>query len=222
MSPWLKLENATIQEVSIKKKGQQALSEPCKPVSYTCGHCGERVNSIRGDDWAHDSKTGETTQVLREAKIRVCSGCHQPTFFDGEGRQFPGTEFGETVDHLPADIKRVYNEARACMSVSAYTSAALACRKLLQNLSVHLSAPGNKSFAFYVQWLVDNNHVPQPCHGWIDSIRKLGNEATHEIPAINREAAKDAIKFSEMLLKIIFEYPYKVTGAAPTSAPATP
>ena len=43
-----------------------------------------------------------------------------------------------------------------------------------------------------------------------DKIRKLGNEANHEIMIGNREDAKKIIQFSTMLLKTNYEYPKEI------------
>ncbi|MBK9304696.1 MAG: DUF4145 domain-containing protein [bacterium] len=59
----------------------------------------------------------------------------------------------------------------------------------------------------YVQFLADNNYVPPDAKGWVDHIRKKGNEANHEITVMIREDAEDLLSFIEMLLKVIYEFP---------------
>jgi hypothetical protein len=75
------------------------------------------------------------------------------------------------------------------------------------NVSVSLNAPENKSFIEYVDYLDSNHHIPPSAKSWVDVIRTKGNEATHEIPMVKEDDAKKIIKFCEMLLKTIYEYP---------------
>ena len=67
----------------------------------------------------------------------------------------------------------------------------------------------------YVQYLADKGFVPPNGKGWVDHIRKKGNEATHEISHMERGDAEELIAFAEMLLKFIYEFPAKVPAAQP-------
>jgi len=46
--------------------------------------------------------------------------------------------------------------------------------------------------------------------GWVDHIRKKGNEANHEIVIMKKGDALDLITFIEMLLKFIYEFPSRI------------
>ena len=96
------------------------------------------------------------------------------------------------------------------MSVSAYTAAVLACRKLLMNSAVAQGAAAGKTFVSYVDHLADKGYVPPNGRGWVDHIRKRGNEANHEIKLMSGSDAEELITFIEMLLKFIYEFPAKV------------
>jgi hypothetical protein len=61
----------------------------------------------------------------------ICPVCGGPTYFNEHGVQFPGIAFGNPVEHLPVGVRELYEEARNCCSVAAYTSTVLAARKLL-------------------------------------------------------------------------------------------
>lgn len=119
----------------------------------------------------------------------------------------PGVAFGNEVAHLPADVDGLYREARNCMSVSAFTAGVLATRKLLMNVAASLGASPGGSFQSYVTYLEENGYVPPKARGWVDHIRKKGNEATHEIPPIARTDAEELITFVEMILKLVYDYP---------------
>ena len=44
-------------------------------------------------------------------------------------------------------------------------------------------------------------------NNWADSIRTWGNAATHEIQSVKESTADKAIKFTEQVLLLSFEYP---------------
>lgn len=137
-----------------------------------------------------------------------------PTFMHGDV-QIPGVSPGNEVGHLPKDIGALYNEARNAVAASCFTASVLTCRKLLMNIAVSLKADPGKRFVEYVDYLAQQGYVPPNGRGWVDHIRKKGNEATHEIVLMSRADAEELIAFSEMLLKFIFEFPAKVPPAKP-------
>jgi len=145
----------------------------------------------------------------RQCGIWVCP-CGNPTFFEGE-KQYPGYPFGGEIGGIAeAGVKELYDEARKCTGTQAFTAAVLVCRKLLMHIAVEKGAPKGKSFMEYVEFLSDNHYVPPDGKGWVDHIRKKGNEATHEIAVMKREDAGDLITFTEMLLRFVYEFPSKI------------
>jgi len=166
---------------------------------FRCGHCG---NLVASDLAFYDE---------REMKrIYICPHCEDPTFFTRHRRQIPGVSPGNEVQHLPEELNELYGEARRCVSVGSYTSSVLACRKLLMNIAVSQGADEGLSFIRYVEYLANNGFVPPNGRGWVDHIRRKGNEATHEIALMRTEDAEELIAFAEMLLKFIYEFPARV------------
>jgi hypothetical protein len=176
------------------------------PRSFVCGYCGNQVGSSSGYH-----RTDNHQKKLPGPYLYVCPFCAGPSFFDG-AKQTPGAPFGASVPNVPPAVGALYDEARNCMRVDAYTAAALAARKLLMNVAVSQNAEPDKSFQYYVKYLEDNRHIPSNARVWVDHIRNKGNEATHEIPAITRQDAEDLISFSEMILRLVFDYPARVPG----------
>lgn len=170
-----------------------------EPRTYRCGHCSRDVGPNRG--YHAPSRP--------DYLIYVCSSCEKPTFFEG-GQQIPGALVGEDVQSLPGLIREVYDEARRCMSVRAHTAAVLACRKLLMNVAVAQGAEKNKSFEYYVNYLSDEGWIAPNARPWVDRIRKLGNDATHEITHRSKDDAVDALVFIEMLLRTVYEFPARL------------
>jgi hypothetical protein len=169
-----------------------------EPRAYTCGYCGHEVGPNQGYFVNH-----------KLYRLYICTYCSRPTFFEPEGDQFPGVAYGLEVNFLPDEVEGLYNEARRTMSVNAFTAAVMACRKVLMNVAVQEGAKAGESFAFYVDWLAEQGYVPTKGRDWVDRIREKGNEANHEIPAIDRTDAEDVLSFTEMLLKVNYEMPAK-------------
>ena len=170
--------------------------------NYTCGYCGTAIASQKG--WKANGN---------HAAIYICHMCTRPSFFDGTqaGKQFPGVVFGNHVNDIPEDsVSALYDEARSCTSASAYTAAILCCRKLLMHVAVSKGAEKGKTFVHYVDFLADHHFVPPDAKDWVDHIRKIGNEANHEIVIMPKEEAEELLSFCEMLLKVIYEFPATV------------
>jgi hypothetical protein len=124
--------------------------------------------------------------------------------------------FGAPVAALLKDVEELYDEARRCVSVSGYTTAVMACRKLLMHVAVEKGAKENQSFRQYIVWLVENHFVPPGGEGWADHIRGAGNDANHEIALIEQHAAEQVMSFVELLLKFVYEMPARVGMSTPT------
>ena len=73
------------------------------------------------------------------------------------------------------------------------------------------SAAG-KGFVDYVNDLEGGGFIAPPNKPWVDKIRTLGNEATHDLPAMTKEQARMALDFSAMLLKTLYEYPARAAA----------
>lgn len=179
--------------------------------SYTCGYCGNAVASNRG--W----ETGVSASQPQKASIYICPLCKQPTYIYA-GDQVPGVIYGDEVSNLPDNIASLYREARNCIAARSYTASVLTCRKLLMNIAVAQGATEGKTFLHYVEHLAASGYVPPNGRGWVDHIRKKGNEANHEISLMNKSDAEELILFAEMLLKFVYEFPSRVPAAQPPTS----
>jgi hypothetical protein len=178
-----------------------------EPHQFTCGHCGNLVGSNLGYSSATDAN----------ARIHICPFCDQPTYVN-VGRQAPGSPFGNDVMNLPDDVDQLYREAREAVTASAYTAAVLVCRKLLMNMAVERKAKEGLTFVQYVEYLAEEGYVPPEGKGWVDHIRRKGNEANHEIAPMARADAEELISFVEMLLKFVYEFPSRIPPAPPSES----
>ncbi|KAB2337641.1 DUF4145 domain-containing protein [Cytobacillus depressus] len=178
-------------------------------VSYTCGFCNNDVAPSQG---YYSTTQDYMFRDITSGILAICPKCNLPTFINkiNDNLQTPQPRLGKDIPFLPKEIKEIYNEARNCISVHAYNSAALSCRKLLMNVAFSKGAKAGEKFAVYVDFLDNNHFIPPGGKGWVDHIRKKGNEATHEIPNLKREDALELLDFTEMLLRNVFEMPGKM------------
>lgn len=169
---------------------------------FRCGHCGFKVANDKG--YHHNDPN---------RRIYVCPNCDKPTYFYAGSLQLPGVVPGNEVEHLPADLASLYKEARNCCGIGAYTASVLASRKMLMNIAVQQGAKEGLKFIEYVDHLAATGFIPPNGRGWVDHIRRKGNEATHEIALMSQADAEELIAFTEMLLKFIYEFPARVPPA---------
>lgn len=187
---------------------QPQLRERVQGIHYTCGYCGREPAPSQAyfSNEYHQDQFNKTIADIN-GWIYICSKCGKPTFFDFEENQTPAIKFGNEVESITAEsVKKAYTEARDCTGVGAYTAAVLICRKILMNLAHTHGAAEGLRFVQYVDFLHENHYTPPNSDSWVDKIRTKGNEATHEIPDINKEDAKQILRFVEMLQKFNFEF----------------
>lgn len=181
------------------------------PHTFKCGYCSRDVGSNKGFSGM------DHTRAI-QPHIYVCPICYQPTYFRSDlNLQIPGNPFGDPVDHLSKHVATVYEEARRCMAVNAYTAATMLCRKLLMNIAVEKGAKEGDSFASYVDYLKNNGFVPQGVESWVKEVKEKGNVANHEVAPVDKSESEDIINFLEMLLKFIYEFPGKRNVPATSS-----
>lgn len=180
-------------------------------VRYVCGYCQTTVSSSLG--WFSRFNTGQTM-----ANLRVCPECNKPTFFFNN-LQMPGVRFGNSVEKLPPNLEKLYDEARSCTAAAAYTPAVLATRKMLMHVAVDKGAAEGQSFHSYVEYLAAKGFVPPNGRGWVDHIRTKGNEANHEIRLMSKADAEELLVFTEMLLRFDYEFPNRVPKPPASTGP---
>jgi hypothetical protein len=163
-------------------------------ASYRCGYCSSDVGSAMG-----------LATEGNLAFVRICPQCNGPTFFAVDGGQWPGPKVGTTVTHLPSDVQSLYEEARSSIAGNAFTGSVMLCRKILMHIAVEKGAKDNLSFQKYVQWLIEQRYAPRGAEVWVDYIRDRGNDANHEIIVMTKDDATGVLRFTEALLRNVYE-----------------
>lgn len=180
-------------------RGNWANTGAGNAINYVCGHCGKDIESRE----FYFSGPGQDGQIY------ICHRCNRPTFFDkskSPATQMPAPIVGRPIGKLPADVSDLYNEIRAANASGSFSLVILGARKLLMHLAVSHGAEPSKTFLEYVDYLHSEHHVPPKSKGWVDKIRKMGNDANHEIVIGSQKDAETIIGFLGLLLVFMYEY----------------
>ncbi|MDD4684750.1 MAG: DUF4145 domain-containing protein [Bacteroidales bacterium] len=169
--------------------------------NYVCGYCGSDITSQFGYYAMDDNRSGQI------AYIRICHRCGKPTFISNDGKTVPSAIYGKNIEHLPKEIEELYNEARRCFNIDAYTSVIMCCRKLLMHIACENGAEKDLAFGRYVQYLKDKGYVATPTHKLADAILTYGNIANHQLEIYTKKDATNIMLFTEAILKNIYELP---------------
>ncbi len=183
------------------------LSGKLESKNFICGHCGSDITTNIG---YHMAEKGYTSDA-GSGYIYICHKCNKPTYISFN-EQVPGSLYGKSfLKGIFQDEKtyELYEEARQCMKINAYTSIGMCCRKLIMHIAVDCGAEIGKNFAHYVDYLDQNNYIPANCKKWVDIIRDKGNEANHEIVILEKKDAKQLLSFIEIIISVIYEMPYQ-------------
>ena len=162
--------------------------------SYTCGYCGENIASNKG-------------YISNYGLIYICHNCHKPSYVDNNKIITPGAIYGVEIKHLPNEIMTVFDEARRCFSISAYTSVIMCCRKLLMHIECTNGFEENQSFGKCVQYLKDEGYLARPSWALAETVLKYGNIANHKLELYDVDDARNILLFTETILKGIYELP---------------
>lgn len=138
----------------------------------------------------------------------MCTRCYNPILFDVENHNtIPYSSEFKDVSGLPDKVKKIYKEIRDSYAVGAYTCSVTVCRTLLAHISVETDADEGKSFQYYVKHIEENCLPKVMDKGWLDRIRKVGNECVHDLVIADKELARDMIRLSEIVLKGLYDVP---------------
>ncbi len=180
-------------------------------IRYVCGYCGTDTTPSFG--WNSMDSSGIIGYTL------ICTNCNKPSFIETLRRKItrttPAAKLGKNVSGLPDEVQNLYDEARKCTSIGAYTSTVLTCRKILMHVAVEKGAEEGKKFIDYVDYLAEKNYIPPNGKDWVDYIRSKANEANHEIVIMEHKEADDLISFTEMLLRLVYEFKHRLQKDEP-------
>lgn len=175
-----------------------------KHRNFQCGACG---NSVTGRVMAY------ARRHLDGAELSWCiCSCEreEPTILIdqcGAMSQVPQACELRPDPKWPDDLRRLFEEASRAFTAGACTASAMASRKLLMTCACHEGDTDGKKFVEYVDYITGRVLNFPKARSAIDKIRKIGNEANHEIAFVSREDAKLALEIVSYMLNTIYSLP---------------
>jgi len=192
-------------------------------IPFYCSYCGRETVATEGLLGEADIRVveeGRFSQTNENPVLAICPYCGFPTFLFGPVGQIPGRKYGNNVSNITEEsVESIYNQARDCYSVGAFTAVLQLCRTLLMHIAVSKGEEPGKTFKQYVTCLIDNGILPKDSKSWVDKIRSLGNDAVHEIHIRTEEEAQNILDFTEMVLKLVYEYPSRAIKGSKQTKP---
>jgi len=88
------------------------------------------------------------------------------------------------------------------------------------HIAVAEGARPGLSFREYVDYLAANGYLPPRGKDWVDHVRDKGNEANHDIVQMKKEGAQTLIRFLQLLLTFLYEFPSQVPPKPAASSSA--
>ena len=181
------------------------IREEVSRYTYTCGLCNTVVSGFVVS--VYKTPIGGVKWVL-------CTNCGYGSVVN-DYTLYPGTLFGPIIEGLPKNVGEAYQEARSCMSVSAYTACELLCRKILMHVAVEKGAKEGESFSEYLTFLAYQGYITPPMKKWVDLIRQHGNKAAHLLEPPDRTRAESTLMFTAELLRLIYEMEHMANQYTP-------
>ena len=157
---------------------------------------------------AHTTPVG--TPKASSTRWLRCVRCMTP-HVEHDGKVSPGDRPLSTPKGVHGLELKAWEEVRDCLSVGAFTASVMLCRKILFHVAVAdgLPAKDNRNrapnFAQVVAHLESSGLVTLKMVPWVNRIKNVGNEASHEINPIDRDKALDVARFTEQLLRLAYE-----------------
>ena len=127
-------------------------------------------------------------------------------------------------EHVPSEIEAIFREGATCLSVECFNAAGtmfrlcvdLATKPLLPETddkeNDNENVPNNRirrTLGLRLNWLFDNNKLPEDLHELSDCIRDDGNDGAHA-GTLQKEDAGDLLDFTEALLERLYTEPKRL------------
>jgi len=172
---------------------------------YHCSYCDKEVSGR-----VVASYLSPRNNKIRDVVYLLCTSCTQGSVWSIKNNSvIPGSKPGKSLEGLPEEINKAYEEARKCFSVGAFTATELLCRKILMHIGVDKGAEEGGSFKSYIDFLEEKGYITPVIKNWADLIRTHGNESTHKLEPPNKKRTEATFMFLLQLLRIIYEMEFK-------------
>lgn len=178
-------------------------------VPYTCGGCGKSVQGRIVASAVYQNPAANHHGIAywclypcgEPTVLKVETAPHNKTFQSPRALEFtPGA-------HWPPDLERLFMEASAAFSASAYTACAMVSRKILMAVACKNGDDEGKNFTTYVDFIINNVVTIPNAKNAIDAIRTIGNEANHDVKFVDETEARRSLEIARYVLSAAYSLP---------------
>lgn len=160
-----------------------------------------------------ETSNHQILSFLKNKEFKIENQFNLDTFFyNDQIVNTPSNSLRRCPEHVPLNLKSIFDEAAICYSQSCYIACSSMLRLCLDVTTKELLAQYNTevnenkridTLANRVTFLFEKQVIPNDLKALIDNIRLDGNDAVHE-GSTEREEAEDLLDFSELLLERIY------------------
>ena len=191
---------------------QPSIKHSPKPMLVDCPECEQPViGEPRGHLFYYEPEEGPperwTLLACQEKKhpILVIQNEYSGATFDEDRpwRMYPPQD-RHLSSEIPEALRKVHEEARACLRAKAYTAATVMAGRTLEGAAQLHGVKGN-NLQQSLSKMRDEGHIDGRLWEWAQTLRHVRNIAAHfNDDAITKQDAEDALAFSEALLDYLY------------------
>lgn len=176
-------------------------------VQAECGHCGKATNA------RVLAATSRTDGTLIRWCICACEREEPMIMLIPGGKSvddkewLPSARLFTSNSKWPHEIAQLYEEASTAFAAGAFTACSMMARKALMNCACREGDADGRTFQQYVDYIVGTVLTYPKAKTAIDQIRKIGNDANHNIAFVSQADAKRAMEILTYMLNTIYSLP---------------
>jgi len=164
------------------------------------------------------TRRGEWPSQYGKYWIGECNSCHRAVLVkDYHGVNNPQEIYPaplpEPVDErVPSPIRKDFEEALRCFSISAFRAAGVMARRALQSCCLDKGAREEEKLVKQIEWLFEQRIITKELKDWAHEVRLVGNDAAHpknpkEDQPITKEDAKVILDLLEQFTNVLYVAP---------------
>lgn len=136
------------------------------------------------------------------------NSCEEPMLILNEGEKiYPTPQPAKTDERVPISIRNDMDEAKRCMTVSAYNAASVMARRVIQSTCMSKGAAKKTLFEQIIE-LTGLGIITTELKDWANEVRFVGNDGAHPSEnEIQKKDAEDILELAEQFLQVIFVTP---------------
>jgi Domain of unknown function (DUF4145) len=188
-------------------------------LSIYCPHCLKHTSlEVAPITYKHNYEEYVVGAIWKKSNteqwwIGICNACDDPVLVFNNGQCiFPMPQPKPTEQSIPQNIRDDLDEAKICLSASAFRASAVMARRSMQVAALDKGATSDKLVA-QISELKTNGQITTDLKDWADAVRWIGNDAAHPNGApVTKDDAEDVLHLAEQFLHVLYVAPALAAG----------